>query len=381
MESQEQFSLFDVKPKQPSSDKQRVNILALSLVRGIGESSIKTLIRKYHNLDTVWDAPSDELLTVLSSGGLRVIDPVVEQILRNRLKLIREAEGLLEEFHRQKITLITDLDDSFPNRLRKISDPPRWLFVEGDVNILSIPNLAAVVGTRNASANGIRRARDLTRWLAGKGFGIVSGLAEGIDQVAHETAIDYGVTTIAVLGTGISMAFPSTTAHIRRQIVELNGAIITEYLPKESYSRDRFVRRNRIQAGLAFATVPVEGQPNGGTAHTYRFAKEFGRVTFGVISTSYPSQNGILELLKRDGQPIFDLDLPASMNQLEKLLSPVIPDTLPSRVATPVFASVLREFERIMKSHPVSFDDFNRLKMQMKEIWEKIRHDNQGSNL
>jgi DNA protecting protein DprA len=352
--------------------------LALSWVKGLGDSSIKSLIRTYEDLDAIWHTPPQQLSKLLTSTGLRSTDHVVDQILSQRVHLLDEGRRQLEQLERQRIALVLDTDNDYPAKLRDIEDPPRWLFVQGNLKILSIPNLIAVVGTRSASDQGIRRARCLTRWLAERGFGIVSGLAEGIDEVAHQTALDYGVPTIAILGTGINMVFPASTAIIRSQMVDSGGAIVTEYLPKDSYSRDRFVRRNRLQAGLAFATVPVEGQINGGTAHTYRFARDFGRITFGVANSSEPTPNGILELLRNDNRPIFDLDSPDSMTELEQLLRPAMVPLSTVSVTRPYFATLIREFERIVTSHPIADEDFKGLQYQLEEAWKRARNGSQG---
>jgi len=374
-EPREQLSFFDPDQPRPLADEQRRNLLALSLVKGLGESSLKALLRRYRDLGMVWHASADELCGVLSTAGLRAPNEVVDQILSRRGVLLDTAMHQLERFEQQGIRLITDLDNDYPAKLRSIKDPPKWLFVHGNVNNLSLPNLVAVVGTRQASPQGIKRALSLSRWLAQNGFGIVSGLAEGIDEVAHQTALDFGVPTIAILGTGISMVFPASTSRIRQQIIEDGGAIVTEYLPKESYTRSRFIRRNRLQAGLAFATVPIEGQANSGTAHTYKYAQDFGRVTFGVTSSSAPSQNGILELLQADKRPILDLDSAADMAKLAKLLKPALTLSPVKPPAKSLFTSVVREFARIVQNHPVTADDLNALKMELDETWGRIDRD------
>ncbi len=375
----EQLGFFA--PSQPASpDAQRLNLLALSRVKGLGEASLKALVRAFHDLDAVWEATPDELSQVLSGSRFRAHKDVVDQIITRQSDLREAASRDLEGFRRQGIRLVTVLDAEFPDRLRDIKDPPQWLFVQGSLDVLSIPNLVAVVGTRQASAQGIERARSVSRWLAEKGFGIVSGLAEGIDQAAHETALDYDAPTIGVMGTGILVVFPASTSHVRRQIVAQGGAIITEYLPSESYSRTRFVRRNRILAGLAYATVPIEGRPSSGTAHTYRFARDFGRVAFGVIRSSKPTENGILQLLSEDGRPVFDLDSPQKMSELEALLTPALQDAPATRVQGLSFRTLVDEFERLLESHPVTKQDLDQLKTELDAKWKRANRGRQSGN-
>jgi DNA protecting protein DprA len=232
------------------------------------------------------------------------------------------------------------------------------------------------VGTREASPRGVKRARKLTEWLAERGFGIVSGLAEGIDQAAHQAALDHGAQTIAVLGTGISVVFPASTGHLRWQIIEAGGAIVSEYFPQDSYSRIRFVRRNRIQAGLSYATVPVEAKEHSGTAHTYRFAKQFNRVTFGIVNQDHP-ENGIVDLLRKDGHPVFILEDQESMRGLEELLRPALPDNPASYQKSP-FQTVLREFDRILAADSITERDIEAFQAEIARRWESAKRGGQS---
>lgn len=379
MESHDlQIELFNTQHFLPSAETHRISLFALSRVKGIGEASLKAFIKKYKNVDSIWNASFDELRHFSLEAGLKLQDNVLKEIVGHRQQLEEAAKEELKNLGQQGIQLITDLDPIYPPQLRDIEDPPKWLFVQGDMRILSWPNLIAVVGTREASPQGMQRARRLTQWLAARGFGIVSGLAEGIDQVAHQTALDYQAPTIAVLGTGIFITFPASTGHLREKILHEGGAIVTEYLPNDSYSRHRFVRRNRIQAGLAYATVPVEAKAQSGTAHTYRFARDFKRKTFGISSKAHPAPNGILDLLRQDERPTFDLDSPASMNKLEAELRSVFPKQVAERMIKSPFQLLIHEFERIIASYHVDEDDFNALKAELDRKWKESQRGGQS---
>jgi DNA protecting protein DprA len=359
----------------PDPEEQRLHLVALSRIRGLGEASLKALLGDYRSLAHVWDADPEELFSTLLEAGLQAPRNVVEQIKSQSGHLLDIARRDLDRLARQGIQVITDLDDAYPMRLRGLKSRPRWLFVQGDPKVLSMPGLIAVVGTRDATDPGLERARLLTRWLAERGCGIVAGLAEGIDQAAHEAALVYGAPTIGVLGTGILIVFPASTAHLRRRIIADGGAILTEYFPNETYSRARFVRRNRIQAGLAHATVPIEGAAASGTAHTYRFAREYGRVTFGVTRGQVSSENGILEVLRQDGQPIFDLNSEQSMAQLEELLRPILSATVKRPHPLRAFRSVIQEFERIVATYRPSGPEVGQLLMELEKVWERLKGD------
>jgi DNA protecting protein DprA len=364
-----QLSLLSGPPPDP--EEQRVNLLALSRMHGLGEASLKALISKYRNLALVWDEPRERLWKVLFDAGLHAAQGVVQQVASQRQDLVAAARRDLDRLARQGTQLITELDETYPARLRDLDARPRWLFVQGDQKLLSATALVAVVGTREATPSGLDRARLLTRWLAERGCGIVSGLADGIDQSAHEAALDYSAPTVGVLGTGIQVVFPADTAHLRRRIVADGGAIVTEYFPADSYSRSRFVRRNRIQAGLSYATVPVEGAAASGTAHTYRFAREYGRITFGVVRGD-ERPNGIVEVLREDGQPIFDLESEKSMAQLEQLLRPILATTVKPPNTLRVFRTVLQEFERIATAHRPSSRQVVEVFSELEKIWMRV---------
>ena len=375
----DQLTFFHTQ-QQPSADAQRLNLLALSQVRGLGEASLKALLKHFSDLSSVWGAKPLELQEVLVDAGLKDSQNVVDQIVHKHRKFLDDAQRTLDSLERGGIKLLVVQDAEYPKQLLQTSDPPRWLFVEGDAGTLSIPNLIAVVGTRRPSDKGILLTRTISGWLARKGFGIVSGLAEGIDEVAHQTALDYGAPTIGILGTGICEVFPRSTVQLRKDIVKRGGAIVTEYFPRDRYSRSRFVRRNRIQAGLAYATVPVEAQARSGTAHTYRYALEYGRVTFGVERSSKPMENGILDLLRADNRPVFDLDSPESVRNLEELLKPVLKGAPSDQNESRLFEAVMREFKRVLAFYPVTEEELEELKTQIVEEWTRAERDGQSSN-
>jgi len=195
-----------------------------------------------------------------------------------------------------------------------------WLFVEGDPAALNSPPLVAIVGTREASKEGIDTARHLAWLVLEAGLGIVSGLAEGIDREAHDVAARHGARQVAVLGTGIEVMFPASHAELRRRIVESGGVVVTEYLPRERYGKANFVQRNRIQAALASAVCPVEAKVQSGTAHTIRFARAYERPLFGARRGQPNPANDVLAELAAAGSPVFDLALGQGRQELRAFL-------------------------------------------------------------
>ncbi len=180
-------------------------------------------------------------------------------------------------------------------------------------------NCVAIVGSRKPEELSVRLAKKLTELLVSHNFTVVSGLAEGIDAAAHETTLALGGTTIAVLGHGVSQTFPKSTARLRDRISQRNGSVISEYFPNETYSRDHFLWRNRIQSGLSIAVVPIESGTSGGTARTVRFAIEQHKDVFGVMfSHASPTSNQVYELLNKLGKPIFQI--PDETNSIIRFL-------------------------------------------------------------
>lgn len=176
-------------------------------------------------------------------------------------------------------------DPRYPRLLKEIPDPPAVLYVQTTTQLksLQLDRTIAVVGTRRITRYGEEVTRKLTRGLVEKGFTIVSGMALGVDTVAHQTALDCGGTTIAVLGSGIDIIYPPSNARLYRAISQRRGsAICSEFAPGVRPAREQFPRRNRIISGLSMGVVVIEGDERSGTLITARYAAEQGREVFAV---------------------------------------------------------------------------------------------------
>lgn len=177
------------------------------------------------------------------------------------------------------VLVLTTLDEGYPELLKKIYDPPLVLYVRGAFK--PVP-AAGIVGTRKATAYGLRTASRLASELAAAGVAVVSGLARGVDTAAHQAAVAAGGVTWAALGTGLSTIFPSENARLAGKIVETGGALISEFPMEMQAFPSHFPRRNRIISGLSLATVVVEGGFESGALITARFALEQGREVLAV---------------------------------------------------------------------------------------------------
>lgn len=328
------FDLFTDPVPRHTPEYQHLHFLALAQVPGLGQASLRALYGAFPVLADVWNSEPDELCEVLKRARLQSADKLARTLLNSREQAITAAANELDELGSRGVRLILDTDIQFPEKLRPLPNAPRWLFVRGEVELLSRESSVAVVGTREASPTGINVTRQLCELLVSWGFVVVSGLAEGIDAAAHRTTVDLRGDTIAVLGTGINIEFPAGSSLLRERIIERGGAVITEYLPDAMYSKASFVQRNRIQAGLANVVIPVESRAKSGTAHTVRFAEEYGRRLVGVWNQRCPSdlRSEILLLLISRGYPVFNLASQGAHEELWRLLKPYGGDAVPRSV-------------------------------------------------
>jgi DNA processing protein len=278
-------------------------LLALATVRGLGFRTLVKIAEVFDNrLERIWHCSPDEILSKLQSSKNPSLEKLLEQITTERESLIQQGVERFKHLSAQNIKIIPAWN--LPPSLQDISDGPRWLFVQGDYHLLYYKPAVAVVGTRTPTQQGVQAAAVVARHIAAYPISLVSGLAEGIDETAHRYSLNGDTKNIAFLGHGINVVFPSSTQWIREKIIENDGAIVTEYLPDESYRKEYFVARNRLQAAVSDLVIPVEGNSKGGTAHTIRFAKQYGRPLLGV---KWRGVNGILPELEKDGAPIIDI--------------------------------------------------------------------------
>jgi DNA processing protein len=189
--------------------------------------------------------------------------------------------------------------ERFPPLLRDIPSPPAALFVAGDPEILWQPQVA-VIGSRNPTAGGKDNARDFAGELARQGLTVTSGLAAGIDSIAHEAALDAGGATVAVMGTGLDQVYPASGEALAGRI-RSHGALVSEFLPGTPARREHFPARNRIISGLSLGVLVIEAGLRSGTLITARLAGSQGREVFALPGSIHnPLAKGCHRLI-RDG--------------------------------------------------------------------------------
>ena len=247
--------------------------IGLNCVPGVGSITSKRLIEAFGTPKHVFSASQGELQSVDGVGGelaRRIATFPVEEVLEREVAAVERAG----------ITLCTLHDEDYPPQLATLYDPPPVLYVRGAL-MASDALAIAVVGSRRPTAYGRSMAERLAGELASLGFTVVSGLARGIDGLAHQAALSAGGRTLAVYGNGIDLIFPSEHRSLADAIAE-RGALISEFPMGTPPVAHNFPRRNRIIAGLALGTVVVEAAAKSGSLITARCAMEQGREVFAV---------------------------------------------------------------------------------------------------
>jgi DNA processing protein len=233
---------------------------------------------------------------------LRIEDERVEEV-KDPLQVERVRRAL--DLYRE--SALTLADEKYPERLRQLPDPPLALFYRGDLSLFDKPSVA-IVGSRRASPYGLNAARHLATQLVSAGVVIVSGLARGIDGAAHQAALEAGGGTIAVLGTGIDVVYPSCHKKLF-QAIEERGLIVTELAPGTPPLPENFPIRNRIISGIANGTVIVEATSRSGSLITARMAAEQGRDVFAVPGTIFsPTSEGANRLIQYGAKLVEDVN-------------------------------------------------------------------------
>lgn len=215
------------------------------------------------------------------------------------------AERELELCGRAGVEVIAFFDERYPPALSRITDPPPVLFAKGNLDLLLHERLLAVVGTREPTVFGETAARAITTRAAEAGWGIVSGLALGVDSVAHTVALEVAAPAIAILGNGLDRVYPKANQALAEHILATGGLLLSE-LPFGAPPVPRnLIARDRLQSGLASAVVVVQTGVKGGTMHTARFAAEQGRPIFCPVPHGENGKSeGLRVLLERPGRDL-----------------------------------------------------------------------------
>ena len=262
--------------------------LQLTLTPGLGAATIRGLLSQFGLPDNVLAARRTELARFASAEALRALDS--EAVA----KAVERALAWLEQSGNALVTLA---DAAYPHLLLETADPPPLLYCRGRVELLNRPALA-VVGSRNATAQGAANAEQFARNFSAAGLTIVSGLAQGIDAAAHRGGLAAEGSTIAVLGTGVDNVYPRANASLAEDIA-IRGLLISEFALGTQAFAHNFPRRNRLISGLAQGCLVIEAALASGSLITARSAAEQGREVFAVPGSIHsPLSKGCHALIK-----------------------------------------------------------------------------------
>ena len=269
--------------------------IGLTLVRGIGAVRLQSLIDHFGDAKSAWQGAPDEL----RAAGLGT--KVIERLLEVRKSV--DLEKLWDKITAQGIQILTWDDELYPPRLKEIEQPPPVLYVRGE--LLPEDHFAvAIVGTRKITSYGRQVTEELSAFLAANGVTVVSGLARGVDAVAHSAAIKAGGRTVAVLGSGVDRIYPPENRAIAEQMMS-RGALVSDYPVGTAPESTNFPPRNRIISGLSLAVVVIEAGETSGALITAEFAAEQGREVFAVPgSILAPQSKGTNKLIQNGALPL-----------------------------------------------------------------------------
>ncbi|HGM4786644.1 TPA: DNA-processing protein DprA [Stenotrophomonas maltophilia] len=248
--------------------------LGLTKVKGIGFKTMKDLGGPIGIAERL---ESGHLFPLVAS-----LAGVEESALRDFVR--QEGRRLLRQLRLNRVAIITRQDELYPLPFRLLPEEsqPLWLFYRGNAELVQRPSIA-VVGTRDPSKEGEFLTRYATYAMKEFDLPVVSGLALGVDGLAHETALNAAIPNVSILGTGILRPYPARNGWLAEAIVESGGLLISEYFPEADPAADQFVWRNRLQAALAACVIATQWNKSSGTAHTIRFAKTFGRPSINLV--------------------------------------------------------------------------------------------------
>ena len=323
------------------SDPRRFWI-GFNLVKGIGAARLRALLDYFGDLQLAWQAPID----ALQAAGLspRLAEAVSNT--RNSLSLEQVWDRILT----QGITVLTWEDENYPRLLKEIDQPPPVLYVRGEV-LTDDEWAVAVVGTRRITSYGRQVTVEIGAALARSGVTVVSGLARGIDAAAHQSALDAGGRTLAVLGSGVDRIYPPEHRRMAEQIVT-QGAVISDYPPGTPPEAANFPPRNRIISGLARAVIVVEAGRRSGALITATFAAEQGREVFAVPGNiTAPQSKGTNYLIQQGARPLLEIK-----DVLETLDMAMVNEQRSARAVLPTDA-IEAQIYAVLGQEPVHVDE------------------------
>jgi DNA processing protein len=276
-----------------SSVRVGVYEMALHLAEGVGGVTARQLLAHFGSAEEIFKAKKHQLMRLQGIG-----EKVSYTITEKTPLLLEKAEKEIIEAQKKNISLLFFLDAQYPKRLKQIEDAPILLYQKGDVN-LNAERTVAVVGTRQSTAYGKDFTEQLLLELKQYNPLIISGMAYGIDIIAHREALKNQLPTVGVLANGLDRMYPPNHLHTAQQMVEEGGGLLSEFPLGTKPDARRFPARNRITAALADVVVVVESMKKGGAMITAQYANDYNREVFALpANVGIATSEGCNHLIK-----------------------------------------------------------------------------------
>lgn len=309
------------------SFEQLTDLFLLLSIDGIGPGKFRNLLAKFRNTKNILSADCQSLMNV--EGISTNLAKRIRKASHERDETEKFTEKELKKLEKLGGKIITIWDQEYPSILKKIYDPPILFYILGEF-AESDQYSIAIVGTRQPTNYGKVHAEKISMDLAKQGITIISGMARGIDSIAHNAAIKSGGRTIAIIGSGLDVIYPAENKKLFDKISE-NGAIISEYALGTKPDAQNFPRRNRIISGLSLGVIAIETGIQGGAMQTASFALDQNREVFALPGNVGVKQSDGTNLLIQKGEAKLIISANDVINELELKLKPVLGKNIPKQ--------------------------------------------------
>jgi len=274
---------------------EREILIYLQTIKGVGWRSLERLVTAFDSLQSILEFQPIEL-SMFSGIDLSVAETIYRHLSNTPITFFLEQ---LNQWKEKGIRILTIKDDEYPRFLKEIAQSPWVLYTKGNIELLKKPAIS-IVGTRNPTAYGITVTEKLSKDLSHHGWTIVSGMARGIDRIAHETALSNQGKTIAVLGSGIDVIYPKENQRLYNRLTQ-EGLVLSEYPPGTNPIPGYFPQRNRVISGLSQGTLVVEASLKSGSLITAQHALDQSREVFAIPGQISSKQSLGTNLLIQQG--------------------------------------------------------------------------------
>ncbi|HEY7751798.1 MAG TPA: DNA-processing protein DprA, partial [Ignavibacteriaceae bacterium] len=332
------------------SPDKLTDLFSLLSVDGIGPGKIRNLLAKFRNTHSILSADYISLLKV--EGISTNLARRIQQVNKERKRIKNEVESELESLNKIGGSIVTVWDENFPDLLKKIYDPPLILEVKGDFTNADDYSLA-IVGTRMPTNYGKIQTERLASEFARQNITIISGMARGIDSIAHSAALKNNGRTIAVIGSGLDVIYPPENKKLYEKISE-NGVIVSEFRLGTKPDAQNFPRRNRLISGLSLGTIVVETGIEGGAMQTAALALDQNREVLAVPGNLGVKQSDGTNLLIQKGEASLIRSAEDVLIALELKLKPVLGKNIPrQQISLSLFEEKIMN---VLNSEPLQID-------------------------